>query len=120
MNLSKTLKSFNYAIRGIRTLVRTENNFKIHVLSVVLVIISGITLRINKREWLIIVLLIGSVLIAEAFNTAIEKLCDFVHPEFHERIGEIKDLAAAGVLLAAIIAFVGGLLIFAPKIWMFI
>ncbi len=116
MNLRKTLTSFNYAFRGITRLVRTENNFQIHMLSVLLVIISGVTLRINKREWLVVILLIGTVLIAEAFNTAIEKLCDFVHPKFHERIGEIKDLAAGGVLLAAIVAFVGGLLIFVPKL----
>lgn len=116
MNLKKTLKSFKYAFRGVGALARSENNFKVHLLSVVLVVISGVTLRISKREWLLVVILIGFVLVAEVFNTAIEKICDFVHPQFHHRIGEIKDLAAAGVLLAAVVAFVGGLLIFVPKI----
>lgn len=120
MNLRKTLKSFKYAFRGVGALVRSENNFKMHMLAVVLVIISGFTLRINKREWLIVIILIGFVLVAEAFNTAIEKICDFIHPEYHERIGEIKDLAAAGVLVAAIVAFIGGLLIFVPKVLSFL
>lgn len=116
MNLKKTLKSFKYAFRGVGTLAKSENNFKVHLLAVVLVLISGFSLRINKREWLIVLILIGFVLVAEVFNTAIEKLCDFVQPEYHTKIGEIKDLAAAGVLLAAIVAFVGGLFIFVPKI----
>lgn len=120
MNLKKTLKSFKYAFRGVGALAQSENNFKVHVFSVVLVIISSFTLRINKREWLIVIMLIGFVLTAEAFNTAIEKICDFIHPEYHDRIGEIKDLAAAGVLIAAMVAFVVGLLIFVPKILAFL
>lgn len=65
---------------------------------------------------MIVVFLIGFVLTAEAFNTAIEKICDFIHPELHPKIGKIKDIAAGGVLIAVLTAVVIGLIIFAPKL----
>lgn len=116
MNFNKTLKSFKYAFTGIGDLARTENNFRVHLLAFLIVILTSFTLRINKKEWLIIVFLIGFVLTAEAFNTAIEKICDFIHPELHPKIGKIKDIAAGGVLIAVLTAVVIGLIIFVPKI----
>ncbi|MFB0947519.1 MAG: diacylglycerol kinase (ATP) [Spirosomataceae bacterium] len=116
MNLKKTLKSFKYAFQGIGDLARFENNFRVHLFVVVVVILSSVTLRINRKEWMIVVFLIGFVLTAEAFNTAIEKICDFIHPEFHPDIGKIKDLAAGGVLIAVLTAVVIGLIIFVPKL----
>jgi diacylglycerol kinase len=120
MDLKKMLKSFKYAFSGIGDLARTENNFRFHLLVVVLVILSSVTLRINRKEWIIVVFLIGFVLTAEAFNTAIEKICDFTHPELHPHIGKIKDLAAGGVLIAVITAVVIGLIIFVPKLIAFL
>jgi len=59
---------------------------------------------------------IGLVLVSESLNTAIEKMCDFVHPEFSDRIGRIKDIAAGGVTFAAITAVAIGLVIYLPKL----
>jgi diacylglycerol kinase (ATP) len=73
-------------------------------------------LKINNFEWCIIIICIAMVWIAEAFNTAIEKLSDHVSPNYHRHIKRIKDLSAAGVLLSAIAASVIAVIIFTPKV----
>jgi diacylglycerol kinase (ATP) len=61
------------------------------------------------------ILAFGLVLGIESLNTAVEKIADFVHPDFHKRIGFIKDIAAGAVLFAAFSAIAIGLLIYVPK-----
>ena len=58
---------------------------------------------------------IGLVMSVEGLNTAVEKVADFIHPEFHERIGFIKDIAAGAVFFAALTAIVIGAIIYVPK-----
>ena len=52
----------------------------------------------------------------EGLNTAVEKIADFIHPEFHSRIGFIKDIAAGAVFFAALTAIIIGLMIYVPII----
>lgn len=115
-DIAKALKSFKYAFQGMFSLFRFENNAKIHVLAGSAALVAGFLLGLNTTEWCILVIQIALVMAAEAFNTAIEKLCDFVSPEKHPVIGSVKDIAAAGVLIMAIAAVVTGLLLFVPKI----
>ena len=75
----------------------------------------GLWLDISKTEWLFQILAIGLVLVAESLNTAVEKLCDFVHREYNKRIGFIKDVAAGAVSFAAITAIIIGMFIYLPK-----
>lgn len=63
------------------------------------------------------VLAISLVVGIEGANTAIEKLCDFVHPDFDKRIGLIKDISAGAVMLVSIGAVIVGLIIYLPKIF---
>ena len=107
-------RSFKYAFQGIMHLIKHENNARFHFAAAVLVVGCGFYFRIEKTEWMAIVLCICFVFSAEAFNTAIEKLCDKFHPEQSPVIGKIKDLAAAGVLFAALSSFVIALIIFYP------
>lgn len=111
----KTLKSFKYAFKGMYILFSNENNAKVHLLAAIITVAASIYFDLNKEEWLWIFAAIFSVFAAEAFNTAIEKLTDFVCPEFDTRAGIIKDLAAAGVLLTSFFALAAGLIIFLPK-----
>jgi len=67
-------------------------------------------------EWAAIILVIGFVLMAELFNSVIEKLIDYLKPEIHPAAKVIKDAAAGGVLIAAITAVIIGALIFIPKL----
>lgn len=112
--LSKRLKSFRYAWAGVMTFIRTEHNARLHLLAALAVVVSGLYFEISRIEWIIIVLCVGLVFTAEAFNTAIEYLCNVVHPEFNLTIKKVKDIAAGAVLIAAISSAVVGGLIFIP------
>lgn len=115
MQVLKMLRSFRYAIRGLKFLLE-ENNAKFHLLASVIVLSVGFYVKLSNTEWAIIIIQIGLVFAAEAFNTAIEKLCDFVSPEHQPLIGKVKDLAAAAVLLVSVVAVIVGIIIFLPKI----
>lgn len=111
------MQSFVDAGRGCMTVLRTEWNFRIHMVMAALVAIAGLFFRIDAGEWLAVVLGAALVSIAEVFNTAIEYLADAVHPEADQGIGMAKDAAAGGVLIAAVAAAVVGAIVFLPKIW---
>lgn len=114
--LANRLMSFRHAFRGLGLLVRNEANMRIHLVLTAVVIAAGILLHISIAEWLIIILTIGFVLVAESLNSAVEKLCDLVSPEEDRRIKNIKDMLAAGVLISACAAIIVGLVIFLPHI----
>ena len=110
------LRSFGFAFMGFRTLLNSEHNARIHLLATILALIAGFALKISETEWALILIVIGMVWSAEAFNSAIEKLCDIITLEKNQSIKHIKDIAAFGVLITAFIAFVVGCLIFIPAI----
>lgn len=110
----KRLMSFVHAWRGAVTLVRTQHNMWIHLAAAIVTVSAGFFFEISRLEWAIITVAIGMVSAAEAFNTAIEFLCDEVSVEKRERIGKAKDVAASGVLLTAITAMVLGGVVFGP------
>ncbi len=108
-------KSFGFAIKGFKYLWK-EDNFKIHILALVLLISLSIFFEISRTEWLFVILASTLVILSEAVNTAIEKTLDFIKNEQDQRIGAIKDMSAAFVLIAAISALAIGLIIFLPKL----
>lgn len=110
------LKSFSYAGDGFRALFRTEHNAWIHFALTGAALLAGVVLRISRVEWIALVIAFGLVWMAELFNTCLEKVMDFLTEERHPQVKIIKDLAAAAVLTAAIVAFVVVLLIFLPRI----
>ena len=109
-------KSFAFAWNGIVLSFKSGHNIWIQAGIGVLVILFGLWLEISKTEWLIVSLTIGLVLFAEIVNTAIELLVNFVSPEYNEKAGQVKDLAAGAVLLVSISAAVVGLIIFVPRL----
>jgi diacylglycerol kinase len=110
------IKSFGFAINGIRYCFKNEFNFRIHFIATLVVLIVSIILSVSITEWMIIIACITSVLMAELFNTAIENLCNIIESNYHPQIKIIKDVSAAAVLIVAIAAAIIGLLIFIPKI----
>lgn len=116
-SIKKNLKSFKYAFQGIKFLVKEENNFRYHLLAAVVAVALGFYLQITTTEWLVIITMIGLVLMAEAFNTSLEKLIDILHPELHPKVGKAKDIAAGAVLIIAIAAAIVGITIFAGKLY---
>ena len=114
--LSARLRSFGHAFRGLKILLQSQQNARIHAVATVVVVAAGAALGISPTEWALIVLAILCVWAAEAMNTAIEFLVDLVSPETHELAGKAKDVAAGAVLVAAIGAAVIGGFVFGPYI----
>ena len=110
------LKSLKFAILGAYKLMTTEHSIMVQVSLGILMSIAGYYFEISKTEWLFQTLAIGLVLSIEGLNTAVEKIADFIHPEFHSRIGFIKDIAAGAVFFAAITALIIGAIIYIPII----
>lgn len=120
IDFPKVLRSFRFAGQGILDLFRFENNAKVHLLVAILVVGTGFVLSLSPVEWAIILTQIGLVWAAEAFNTAIEKLCDFVSPGLHPQIKAIKDLSSGAVLILTIVAVLVGLIILGGHLLTFI
>jgi diacylglycerol kinase (ATP) len=112
---SGRLKSMGYAFKGAVKLITTEHSVMAQFSIGILLIFFGVYFNITKTEWLFQTLAIGLVLSIEGLNTAVEKIADFVHPKFHERIGFIKDIAAGAVFFAALTAIAIGIIIYLPK-----
>ena len=112
----KLISSFKYAFQGLYSSFKTERNMKIHILIMIIVIIFGIILKINYKEWIICTILFAIVLSGELFNTAIERVVDIVMPYRDKKAKLAKDISASAVLVLAIGASIVGLIIFIPKI----
>ena len=109
------IKSVKYALRGMFMLIKTEHSIMVQFVIAIIMTILGFIFDISATEWMFQFLAIGLVLVAEAANTAVEKLSDFVHSEYHKEIGFIKDIAAGAPAFAAIIAMIIGCIIYLPK-----
>lgn len=114
--MNKFIRGFGYAFKGVSYALKTQLNFRVHLVCALIVIALGYALNISAAEWLWIIIAIGLVLAAEAFNTALELLVDFVSPQYDKKAGHIKDMCAAAVLLTAVTALIIGAVIFLPKL----
>ena len=114
--MKKTIRSFGYAVKGIIEMVFTQGNARIHLAALISAIAMGVLFDIHPAEWLWLCAAGGLVLMAEAFNTSIEYLCDIASPGYSEKAGKVKDLAAGAVLLSALTAAAIGAIIFIPKL----
>jgi diacylglycerol kinase (ATP) len=115
-SVAARIRSFGCALRGVRDTLVSQHNAWIHALATVAACGLGFLLGLSKLEWCAIVLAIAAVWTAEAFNSALESLCDVASPDFHPRIEKAKDMAAAAVLIAAVGAAVIGLLVLGPPL----
>lgn len=105
-------KSLLNSLKGILWILKSERNFQIHVIALVINVIAMAFLKVSAIECALLVGMCILVLVTEALNTCIEKICDFIQPNKDERIRIIKDLAAGAVLLSAIGAVIVGILIY--------
>ena len=114
--MRRSVGSFRYAIAGLWYLVYTQPNARVHLVIACAAVGLGILLRLPNAELALLALAIGLVIMAEAMNSAVEALVDFVQPDRHPTAGVVKDLAAAGVLIASISSAAVGLLLFIPRL----
>jgi diacylglycerol kinase len=116
----KLIKSFGYALTGIKSCFASEPNFRIHFVAAVVAVIFSLLFTISATEWIAVGFCIAFVITMEMMNTAIEKLCDVVHKEPHPGIKKVKDIAAGAVLVSACFSLVTAAIIFLPKIIMYL
>ncbi len=118
-SLVRRVSSTNHAMRGFIILLKTGHNFWMQIFFTLLAVYMGVILNISSTEWAMVVIVAGLVFLAEAFNTAIEIDIDLTSPNYHPYAKDTKDVAAAGVIIASLIATIIGLIIFLPKILAF-
>jgi diacylglycerol kinase (ATP) len=116
-SIKDRIKSFGYALEGLRSFFKTQHNAWIHVLATFVVIVAGFIFKVSPKEWIALCFAIALVFISELFNTAIEFLCDKISPEIDPKIKLVKDISAAAVLIAAMVALVIGAIVFVPKVF---
>ena len=113
--ISGRFKSLGFAFKGAVKLATTEHSVMVQSSIAVLLVIAGFYFEISREEWMFQTLALGLVLSVESLNTAAEKLADFIHPDYHKRIGFIKDIAAGGVFFAAMAAIAIWSMIYLPR-----
>jgi len=109
-------KGFQYAGEGLLYAIRTQRNFRLHLLAAVAVMAAGYWLELSPASCAVLALTIGAMLVAEIVNTAIETLVDWVSPDYHPLAKCVKDLSAGAVLLMAITSVVVGLILLGPPL----
>ena len=117
MRSTTVANSFRYAIAGLRYLLWTQRNAKIHTAIGLAAVALGFVLGIDRYEWLTLTITITIVLAAEGVNTAIEAAVDLASPSYHPLAKIAKDVGAGTVLLTAIAAVIVGMLLFLPHLW---
>ncbi|MCK5476127.1 MAG: diacylglycerol kinase [Candidatus Pacebacteria bacterium] len=112
-NFKKFVRSFSYAIRGFKSVLR-EQNFRVHTISALSVIVIIILLRLETWETVALLMMITLVLVLEIINSIFERIVDILEPRVHPYAKTIKDMMASAVLIASLGAFLVGFLILWP------
>ena len=105
-----------YALNGIRLYLK-ERNAKIQISMAIVYSIIAFILEFTYKEWCIVLVCFAMVFTAEAINTAIEHLVDLVSPEYNEKAGKVKDIAAGAVFISAIFTGIIGVLLILNKLF---
>jgi len=108
------LRGCKYAAKGTLLLLKTEPSIQVQAVIAIVMTALGLYIDITSTEWIMQIFAIGLVMSIEGINTTVEAIADFIHPDFHSKIGFIKDVAAGAVFIAAITAVVIGCIIYIP------
>ncbi|MEA3398330.1 MAG: diacylglycerol kinase family protein [Patescibacteria group bacterium] len=117
IRIKRLLKSFKYALNGLIKTFREEQNLRIQLTATLIIILAGWYFKIERLEWALIIFAIGLVILAEIINSAAERITDVLRPRINTYVKTIKDIMAAAVMFASLIAFLIGLLVFFPKLF---
>lgn len=114
--MTRLIRKFGNAFRGIAEAIRVDNSFKFHFTAAIAAVILGFLLRISEEEWAVLVIVIGLVLVAEMFNTVVELMAKLVTKEQNEVARQLLDISAGAVLLTSIVSVIVGIVIFGGKL----
>lgn len=116
MKNKSLIDSFNNALSGIISTVRSERNMKIHLTAAALVLILSLFYDLTRIEFVIVCITIAIVLICELFNTAIEVIIDTVIDVYHPKAKIVKDTAAGAVFISALLSLITAYMIFFDRV----
>lgn len=116
MKVRLIIDSFNYAVSGIITAIKTEKSMRVHYSIAVIVLLSSLFFDFNRTEFLLLLFAVSLVVISEMINTAIERTIDLITKEFHPLARLVKDVAAGAVLIATINSLIVGYLLFFERL----
>lgn len=111
-SVKKFLKGFTYAFSGLLFCIRSCKNFRFHLVAAAFVLYFSKHFDFDLSTYLALFILFAMVLSAEAFNTALEQVCDSITDKPLESIKHAKDAAAAAVLITAVFATVIAIILF--------
>lgn len=114
--LGKRLKGCSYAIKGAWMLIKNEPSIQVQSIIAIGIICAGFYFEISAVEWMLQIFAIGLVMSIEGLNTSAEEIANFVHPDYNDKIGYIKDVAAGAVFFASIAAVAIACIIYIPKL----
>lgn len=109
-------RSFGHAFRGLATAFRSERSFRLQTFAAMVLAAILIVVPLQAWERALLVLVATLVLVLELVNSSLERLVDLAKPRLHAYAGEVKDVMAAGVLVASIGAVILGLIILGPHL----
>ncbi|MCD4704545.1 diacylglycerol kinase family protein [bacterium] len=113
-SIRKFLHSLKFASRGLVSIYKTEQNFRFQILASLMIIVLMFVFELNRKENVVLIIMITLVLLMEIINSVFEKLADMFKPRIHVYAEVIKDLMAGAVLLSSVSATIIGLMIFIP------
>lgn len=108
--------SFSHAWRGFARVFHEERNIRIHACAGLCAIVFALLLRFSSLELVLVILMSGVVIASELLNAALERYSDIIKPRVSGYVGEIKDIAAAGVLVLSITSLLVGIVLYVPKV----
>jgi diacylglycerol kinase len=115
-SLASRANSFRYALAGLGFMLRTQHNAWLHLVATIVALGLGAVFKVRPDDWRWLITAILMVWSAEAFNTAVEYVCDVVSPGYSEVVKHAKDIAAGAVLISAVCALAIGLITFWPYV----
>lgn len=115
-SLKRLFNSFGYALKGVISVYKTEQNILIHTIIAIFVVGLGIYLKVSSMEACILIIMIGLVIAFEIINTALEYTVDVAMPNIHPLAKMAKDASSGAVLIMAITSIMVGIIIFLPRI----
>lgn len=110
-------ESQKFALQGIQLIVLNERNFRIQLLAAAGAVLLGLFFGISHVDWVALFVVIAIVLVAEAFNSVIEAICDTISHDYRINVKYAKDVSAGAVLVSAVVSLIAGVIIFYPYIW---
>lgn len=113
-SLSRLIRSFRYALRGVVHVFREEQSFRVQIVAGLLVLILALYFHVKVWEAVALLLVTMMVLVLELINSVFERMVDVLKPRMHPYVETIKDIMAAVVLISSIGAVLVGILILGP------